>query len=303
MAEMFWLRAPEKVLIRKEAKYPVTKNVNYISLARGEKEKNDKNDVTTVDDIEKTNGSDTEMLVKKAEKENEVENGTKNEPIKRAKREEAVEAPNSKPVGYYLKHRIIEKLIEELVDKHRFNDSLSGVRVEKMNGKTYKLLPRGPVYDAILKKKITKKEDIRENFEIPYNIGGLKYMNALVDQGSNVNVMPLSTYMKLTDKKHADTEIRLFLASHSYIYPLGIAEDVLVDVVGYVYPMDFMILDIREDEKRIPKSLGKIKKGIKNDIEPIASTMTVNRLVLEWEEKIKLYHEKERPIEEQKLQK
>nr|GEW67135.1 MAK10-like protein [Tanacetum cinerariifolium] len=31
----------------------------------------------------------------------------------------------------------------------------------------------------------------------------------------------------------------------------------------------------------IPKSLGKVEKGIKNDIEPIAPTMTMNRLVLE----------------------
>ncbi|GJY34395.1 hypothetical protein Tco_0418864 [Tanacetum coccineum] len=44
---------------------------------------------------------------------------------------------------------------------------------------------------------------------------------------------------------------------------------------------------------RIPESPCKIEKGIKNDIEPIAPTMTVNRLVLEWEEKIKLHQEKE----------
>nr|GEU63243.1 ribonuclease H-like domain-containing protein [Tanacetum cinerariifolium] len=79
-------------------------------------------------------------------------------------------------------------------------------------------------------------------------------MDALVDQGSDVNVMPLSIYNRLTDERPAETEIRLSLASHSYIYPLGIADDVLVDVVGYV-----------------------IEKGIKNDIEPIAPTMTVNR--------------------------
>ncbi|GJZ91704.1 hypothetical protein Tco_0663769, partial [Tanacetum coccineum] len=84
-----------------------------------------------------------------------------------------------------------------------------------------------------------------------------------------------------------------------YIYPLGIAEDVLVDVAGYVYPVEFMILDIKEDEKR-PFILGtpfltmtKVEKGIKNDIEPIAPTMIVNRLVLEWEEKIKLHQENE----------
>ncbi|GKA52756.1 MAK10-like protein [Tanacetum coccineum] len=34
-------------------------------------------------------------------------------------------------------------------------------------------------------------------------------------------------------------------------------------------------------------------KGVKNDIEPIAPIMTVNRLVLEWEERIKLHLEKE----------
>ncbi|GJR13401.1 reverse transcriptase domain-containing protein [Tanacetum coccineum] len=154
-------------------------------------------------------------------------------------------------------------------------------------------------------------------------------MNALVDQGSDVNVMPLSTYIKLTDERPAETDIRLSLASHSYIYPLGIAEDVLVDVAEHVYPVDFMILDIKENEKRsfilgtpflitakavikfdngtitlrsgkskisfhrIPESLCKDEKGIKNDIELIAPTMTVNRLVLEWEEKIKLHQEKE----------
>nr|GEW72379.1 hypothetical protein [Tanacetum cinerariifolium] len=44
---------------------------------------------------------------------------------------------------------------------------------------------------------------------------------------------------------------------------------------------------------RIPASLCKEEKRIKHDIEPIAPTMTVNRLVLEWEEKIQLHQEKE----------
>ncbi|GKD41115.1 zinc finger, CCHC-type containing protein, partial [Tanacetum coccineum] len=209
-----------------------------------------------------------------------------------------------------------------------FNDSLSGIRVGKVKGMTYNLLPRGPVYEAILRKNITRKEDIGGNFEIPCNIGGLKRMNALVNQGSNVNVMPLSTYVKLTGERPAEMDIRLSLAIHSYIYPLGIVEDVLVDVDGYVYLVDFMILDIKEDEKwpfilgtpflttakavikfdkgtitlrsgkskisfhTIPEFLCKVEKGIKNDIAPIAPTMTINRLVLEWEEKIKLHQEK-----------
>ncbi|GKA12433.1 MAK10-like protein [Tanacetum coccineum] len=201
LKELTTSRAPEKVLIREEAKFPVTKNVNSISLARGEEERSDKKN-ETLDNTDE--------------------------------RKEVEEVLSSRPVEYYLKHRINEKLIEGLVDNNRFNDSLSRARVGKVKGKTYNVLPRGPVYEAILKKKITKKEDIGGNFEIPCSIGGLKHVNALVDQGSDVNVMPYSTYMKLTNERSAKTNIRLLLASHSYIYPLGIAEDVLVEERGTI---------------------------------------------------------------------
>ncbi|GKF65730.1 hypothetical protein Tco_0192247, partial [Tanacetum coccineum] len=40
-------------------------------------------------------GSDTYIPVKEAEKENGAKNRTKNEPIKRAEKEEVVEAPSS----------------------------------------------------------------------------------------------------------------------------------------------------------------------------------------------------------------
>ncbi|GKB19090.1 zinc finger, CCHC-type containing protein [Tanacetum coccineum] len=292
MTEMFGLlkelttsRAPKKVLIREEAN-PSPKGKFHLFYREGE-EKSDKYDVATGDDSEKTDGPITEVS-----------------------------------------HRINEKLIEGLVDNNRFNDSLSGVRLGKTKGKTYNLSSRGPVYEAILKKKITKKEDNRGKFEIPCNIGGLKHVNALVDQGFDVNVMPYSTYMKITDERPTKTDIKLSLASQSYIYPLGITEDVLVEVAEHVYPVDFVILDIKEDKKRsfilgtpflttakavikfdkgtitlryekskiifhrIPESLRKIERGVKNDREPIAPTMTVNRLLLEWEERIKLHLER-----------
>ncbi|GKA51133.1 putative reverse transcriptase domain-containing protein [Tanacetum coccineum] len=213
----------KKILIKEEAKFPVTKNVNSISLTKGEEERMKKTDVTTSDDIENPTKTKTKMPVKEAEKEDEAEN----EPNRKARKEETVGAPSSQPVKYYLKHRINEKLIEGLVDNHR-----------------------GPVYEAILRKKITRKEDIRGNFKIPCNIGGMKHMNALIDQRSDVNVIPCSTYIKLTDERPAETDIRLSLASHPYIYPLEIAEDILVKVAEHVYPVDFVILDIKEDEKR-----------------------------------------------------
>ncbi|GKC68519.1 MAK10-like protein [Tanacetum coccineum] len=295
MSEMFGLlkelttsRTPEKVLIREEAKFSITKNVMSISLARGEEERSDKMD-EPLDNTVKPTGTETEIPVKEAERNND----TKNKP-KKAEKEE---------VG--------------LVDNNRFNDSLSKAQVGKVKGKTYNVLPRGTVYVAILKKKITKKEDIGGNFEIPCSIRGLKHLNTVVDQGSDVNGMPYSTYMKLTDERPAETNIRLSLASHSYIYPLGITEDVLVEVAEHVYLVDFVILNIKEDEMRpfilgtpflttakavikfdkgtitlrsgkskisfhrIPESPDTMERGVKNDIEPIAPTITMNKLVLE----------------------
>ncbi|GJW28517.1 hypothetical protein Tco_0045392 [Tanacetum coccineum] len=250
MTEMFGLlkelsasRTPKKVLIREEARHPITKSVNSISVIREEGEKDVVNNRAIIESIVEPSRSEEEEPPKKAYVTNKVERRADDEPTKSVREnvtkngvEDAARASSSHTLGYYLKHRINEKLIEGLVDNQKFNNSLSGVRVGKIKGNTYNLSPRGPVYEAILKKEITKKEDIGGNFKIPCNIGGLKHTNALIGQGSDMNAMPFSTNSKLTNERPAETDIRLSLARHSYIYPLGIAEDVLVDVAGYVYP-------------------------------------------------------------------
>ncbi|GKC36726.1 MAK10-like protein [Tanacetum coccineum] len=170
-----------------------------------------------------------------------------------------------------------------------FNNSRSRTQARKKKGKEYQILPGEPTYDAILKKKITKKEDIGGNFKIPCSIRNLKQVNSLIDQGSDVNVMPYSTYIKLTDEKPAETDIRLSLASHSYIYPLGIAEDVLLEVAEHIFPVDFVILDIKENEKR-PFILGTLfltttKASIKFDTGTITQRSGKNKVIFN-EEKL-----------------
>nr|GEU87779.1 hypothetical protein [Tanacetum cinerariifolium] len=223
MIEMFRLlkelttsRTPEKVFIREEAKFLINKNMNSITRTKGEEERSNKKKVTP-DNTKRPTETEVEMLVKEAKTRNEAEDGSKNKSIKTPENEEVVEAP--------------------------------GNRVGKKKGKTYKVLPRRPVHDVILKKKITKKEDVRGNFKIHCNVGGQKGINTLVDQGSDVNVMPYTTYMKFTDERPAKTHIRLSLDRNFYIYPLGIVEDVLVEVAKHIYPVDFVILDIKENEK------------------------------------------------------
>ncbi|GJW95325.1 hypothetical protein Tco_0174997 [Tanacetum coccineum] len=154
MTEMFGLlkelttsRTPKKVLIREEAKFPVTKNLNSISLTKGEEGGSNRTKVTP-DNVEKPTETETETPVMEVEKINEVENGAKL--IKTSENEEAVEAPGSQPVAYYLKHKINEKLIKGLVNNNRFNNSRSRTQAGKKKGKEYKVLPGGPAYDAII---------------------------------------------------------------------------------------------------------------------------------------------------------
>nr|GFA56498.1 hypothetical protein [Tanacetum cinerariifolium] len=109
MVEMFGLLkelttsiAPKKVLIKEEAKSLINKHVNSISLTRGKEDRNDDNDVVTDDDIKKTTRTKMDLSVKGSRTNNRAKNKTKNKPIKKAGKEEVVEAPSSQPIEYYL---------------------------------------------------------------------------------------------------------------------------------------------------------------------------------------------------------
>ncbi|GJR86118.1 hypothetical protein Tco_0210129 [Tanacetum coccineum] len=201
MTEMFGLlkeltnsrTSRECMMIRKEAKFPITKNVNSISLTKGEEEESNRTNVTP-GNAKKLTKMKMETPVMEVEKINEVENGVGNKSIKTSKSKEAEEVPGSQPIAYYLKHKINENLIKGLVNNNKFNNSRLRTQARKKKGKEYKVLTGGPAYDMILKKKITKKEDIGGNFEIPCSIGNLKYVNCpLSNQGSVRERMPHST--------------------------------------------------------------------------------------------------------------
>ncbi|GKB64522.1 MAK10-like protein [Tanacetum coccineum] len=233
---------PEKVLVREEIRNPTTKNVNAISLYRIENEKiKENNEVIDKNIIEQEKRSIEEPV--------RIAN---NRPL--GEERKIIEPPQPQPVSHYLKHKINKELIEGLVENQRFNNYLLAMQLGKMECEDYYLLPKEPMRKVMLKKD-NKKVDMGGKFIIPCNIGGLKYMDALVDQGSDVNIMPLFTYNRLTDEKLVEIDIRLSLSSQSHIYLLRIAEDVLVEIAGFVYPVDFVILDIKEDRKK-PFNLG-----------------------------------------------
>ncbi|GJY82915.1 putative reverse transcriptase domain-containing protein, partial [Tanacetum coccineum] len=61
--------------------------------------------------------------------------------------------------------------------------------------------------------------------------------------------MPLSTYLKLGLGELAHTKLTVKLADRTVKYLKGIAENMLVSIGKFVFPVDFIILDMPEDIK------------------------------------------------------
>ena len=68
--------------------------------------------------------------------------------------------------------------------------------------------------------------------------------------------MSLSMFKRLKLGEPKSTTISLQLADRSYQHPRGIIENVLVKVGKFVLPVDFVILDMEEDDS-IPIILGR----------------------------------------------
>ncbi|GJU34677.1 putative reverse transcriptase domain-containing protein [Tanacetum coccineum] len=103
---------------------------------------------------------------------------------------------------------------------------------------------------------IPRKEKDPGSFTLPCFINDFCFDNALVDLGASVSVMPLSTYLNLGLGELVHTRLTVELADRTVKYPKGIAENVLVGIGKFTFPVDFIILDMPEDI-RVPLILGR----------------------------------------------
>ncbi|XP_021995207.1 uncharacterized protein LOC110892347 [Helianthus annuus] len=109
---------------------------------------------------------------------------------------------------------------------------------------------------AVLQNKLPKKVSDPGSFTIPCLIGNLSVSNALADLGASINLMPYSIFAKLNLGKPSPTRMSLQLADRSVKFPRGVVENMLVKVDKFVFPVDFIILDMDEDSE-VPLILGR----------------------------------------------
>ncbi|XP_016167652.1 uncharacterized protein LOC107610089 [Arachis ipaensis] len=101
---------------------------------------------------------------------------------------------------------------------------------------------------AIIQKNLLEKLQDPGSFLIPCAIGDTMIQRALYNLGASINLMPLSLMKKLQIDEVKSTHIFLQLGDHSIKYPLGVVEDLLVKVGDFIFPADFVILDMEEDK-------------------------------------------------------
>ena len=101
----------------------------------------------------------------------------------------------------------------------------------------------------ILQKKLPPKLKDPSSFTIPFLIGNSVAGKALCDLGASINLMLLSMFKRLKVGEAKPTTISLQLADRSYQHPQGVIENVLVKVDKFIFPTDFVILDMEEYDK------------------------------------------------------
>nr|GEU65852.1 hypothetical protein [Tanacetum cinerariifolium] len=96
---------------------------------------------------------------------------------------------------------------------------------------------------------LTQKEKDPRRFTLPCYINNVCFEKSLVDLGAIVSVMPFSTYTNLGLGELARTKLTVELADRTMKHPKGIAENIIEGIGKFVFPVDFIILDIPEDVK------------------------------------------------------
>ncbi|RDX83524.1 Retrovirus-related Pol polyprotein from transposon 17.6, partial [Mucuna pruriens] len=85
-------------------------------------------------------------------------------------------------------------------------------------------------------------------FSVPCTIGECTFVEAMLDLGASINVMPASIYRSLNFGDLEPTGMTIQLANRSIVQLLGVLKDVLIQVNELIFPDDFYVLDM-EDER------------------------------------------------------
>ncbi|XP_071939803.1 uncharacterized protein [Coffea arabica] len=135
----------------------------------------------------------------------------------------------------------------------------------------------GENVSAVLQKKLPPKCKDPGMFTVPCKIGNIKIEKAMLDLGVSINVMPRSIYNLMNVGPLKETGVIIQLADRSNAYPDGVSEDILVQIDNLIFPADFYVLDMEDDNSNSsPILLGRpFLKTARTKIDVFTGTLTM----------------------------
>ena len=112
------------------------------------------------------------------------------------------------------------------------------------------------ICSAVIQKCLLEKMKDLRSFTIPCTIRNFEFKKALCDLGASINLMPLSVVKRLSLEELTPTTITLQMVDYIMAQPEGVLEDVLIKVGKFIFPMDFVVMDMEEDTQ-VPLLLGR----------------------------------------------
>ncbi|GJU03533.1 retrovirus-related pol polyprotein from transposon TNT 1-94 [Tanacetum coccineum] len=109
---------------------------------------------------------------------------------------------------------------------------------------------------AVLQNELPPKEKDPGSFVLPCIISNTMVSNALADLGASISVMSFSMFKRLGLGNRRPVNMVIKMKDRSMQSPKGIVENVLVKIHKFIFLVDFVILDIIEDDK-VPIILGR----------------------------------------------
>ncbi|XP_021743980.1 uncharacterized protein LOC110710024 [Chenopodium quinoa] len=147
-------------------------------------------------------------------------------------------------------------LTEAMTQSSRYSKFLKEILSGQRGRNDIDLVEVGKCYSALIHNDLPKKMKNPSNLSIPCKINGKLFQNTLCDLGAIVRIIPYSVFRKLKLGELLPTNMTLQLADRSIKFSKGGVEDVPLKIGAFTIPVDFIVLEIAEDDN-IPIILGK----------------------------------------------
>ncbi|XP_016164750.1 uncharacterized protein LOC107607295 [Arachis ipaensis] len=138
-------------------------------------------------------------------------------------------------------------LVEALEQMPLYAKFLKEIITKKRSWKEKKIVILTQECSAVIQKGLPPKLKDLGSFLISCTIGNMTIERALCDLGASINLMPLSMIKKLLIEEVKPTRMSLQLADRSLKTPNGVVVNLLVKVGEFIFPTDFVILDMEEE--------------------------------------------------------